>query len=198
MLHYANRDIPFLGKEAFYEIKKEMLKKYGRPIGTDYQHIVKECYTCDASGIFTSDYKLPEPCWKCYGTGVFSETVIHLVKYRFGKHEFHIPYHRVQIFKKSDLPNVTFIEGYIRHKAPRFHIGLECSLWILMFYNFKVFKKCIRSSRRFNIRTPLVALQATIFFFRHQLPSNINRFVRKLKPKAKQNIQFINDDELPF
>lgn len=199
LLHYANRDIPYLVKDHFYAIKKKILEKHGKLIDMEYQHIVKECYTCDGTGTFWPEYRPKEPCWKCR-KGIYEEFVSFLKLYEFGKYRFHIPFNRIYIRKEGDLPDVKFIEGYIRHKAPRYNIGLECALWLLMFYNFKVFKKAMRSSRRLKPVTPLVIIQATMFYFRCQLPYKTRIFLSKLKSRFKKKINepvFI-DDELPF
>lgn len=200
LLHYANRDIPYSAKEQFYEIKKEILKKHGRVIGTEYQHIKKECYRCDGTGVFHPNWRPSESCWSCMGSGIYEELVIHLALYQFGKYQFHIPYHRIPIFKKEDLPSVNFIEGYINHKAPRYNIGLEFTLWLLMFYNFKAFRKAMLSSRRLKPVTPLVLIQTSIFYFRCQLPYKTRILLSKLKNRFKNKVDepvFI-DDELPF
>lgn len=198
LLHYANRDIPYLAKERFYDIKKDILKRYGQIVDTDYQHIKKECYSCDGTGIFHPEYRRSEPCWKCR-KGIYEEFVTYLAKYKFGKYYFHTPYHKVYILRDGELPNYKFIEGYITHKAPKYHIGNECALWLLLYYDFKTFKRIIRSSQRLKPRTPLVALQSTIFFFRYK---QWNKCFRWLKPKKKAvepyYPNYFEDDELPF
>lgn len=192
LLHYANRDIPHLGRKEFYAIKKEILKKHGRVIDTQYQHIKKECYSCDGTGIFYPEFRPKEPCWKCRN-GVYEEFVAYLALYQFGKYTFHIPYHKVYIYKDGDLPKVDFIKGYIHHKAPNYGIGRESALLLLLFYDFKTFKRVIRSSQLYRPRTPLVIIQWVIFFFRHKQ-------YQRWFPKKTNQVEPYNysEDELPF
>lgn len=196
LLHYANRSVGYSSKEDFYEIKQKLLSKYGNRIEDDWQHIVKYCYRCDGTGTFHPEYRRPEPCWCCH-KGIYEEIIVQLHKYKFGKYIFHKP-QKTYIFKDGELPNVKFIEGYIRHDIPKYHLADECMMWLFLMYNRKAFiKKLTRSQHKNNIYTPLVALQYVCFFFKYK------QWKKWLPKKEKPDNYFVereyfDDDELPF
>lgn len=192
ILHLANRDIPFLHKEKFYAIKNKLLKKHGTFICNEIQHIKKECNACHATGIYKCSYKLKETCWCCNGTGTYLEFWVRLEKYKLGNFYFHNP------IKKSNT--ILFegvskhIEGYIEHKAPKYRLGKEASLWLFLFFDFETFKSVISiygyPSKK---RTPLVFLGNLIW--------KIRGFdIKKLIPKKKEKYFYKIDDgsDLPF
>lgn len=170
LLHYANRDIPFFAKEEFYAVKKKLLEKYAIHVDEEYQHIKKECYTCGATGKFNHYYRGIEMCFKCYGTGIYEEFITILSLYEFGRYYFHIPKSKqyIHLHMGGKLPNVKFIEGYINHTTPKYNIGLECALWLLLWYDFETFRKTMKMSKRCRPRTPLVFVQSAIWFFRRK------------------------------
>lgn len=193
MLHLANRDIPYAVKEQFYAIKKSILLKYGKHIRDDWQHIVKECYSCDGTGVFYPEYRRPEPCWNC-NKGIYQQFIVQLSVYRFGKYEFHVPKDRKYISRGDTLPNYNYIKGFIRHKAPKYHIGYECGLWLLLMYDFTSFKRAMRMSLLYSPRTPLVCLKAIMWRFRHK---KWNKFFKR-KNKKNPIPNFYHADDLPF
>ncbi len=194
LLHNANRDIPFLAKSQFYELKTRLLKKYATKVGTDIQHIKKDCWSCDSTGVFKSEWKMPEPCWSCYGTGVYEEFWTRLDKYKLGKWYFHNPVERMYkyepLFEGESLP---IIEGYIHHKAPKYRLGKECALWLFLLFDRKSFwKELGRTGSPTHKRTPLVIVDNAIFVFRH---FDWRDYFPKKKPKY--NFDY-DSDELPF
>jgi len=129
LIYAANTD-PW-SKPLFYSIKNKVLEKYGTKKGFDQQHIKKECWSCDGSGIFHGFdnggfYRSvpPKLCFQCSGSGVFDEFWVLLEVWELGKYEFHKPVERVRKceyfnFKKSK-PSIqkgirNYIEGYIDH-----------------------------------------------------------------------------------
>jgi hypothetical protein len=169
LLHYANRYISFPNqREEFYKLKTKLLHKYGTKITTEIQHIKKECYQCDGTGIFKCNWKNDEPCWRC-SKGVYKEFWTRLDKYKLGKFYFHNPvermYHYAPLFEGEALP---IIEGYIEHKTPKYRIGRECLLWLFLLFAPKIFIKeiCTIGSPH-NKWTPLVILGNIIFNIRH-------------------------------
>lgn len=170
MLHNANRNPGFCCRERFYSIKDRMLKKHGTLIGYDRQHIKKECYSCDSSGVFKCNWRLPEACWNCMGTGIYTEFWVLLAVYQFGSYEFHIPIERTYSAKHwiSDPDNKAirnYISGYINHKAPRFRS--ECLLWLYLIYDFKTFKKIFGHIGYSRGYWPMVFLFNTAFKLRN-------------------------------
>lgn len=197
LLHYANRSVGYSDRDEFYAIKGKLLSKYGKRLEDDWQHIKKTCYRCDGKGTFHPECRRPEPCWWCH-KGVYEEFIVQLHKYQFGKYVFHNPQKKTDVKYEKELPKVKFIEGYIRHTTPKYHLADECMMWLFLLYNRKAFiRKLTRSQFLNNICTPLVALQYVCFFFRH-------RQWKKWLPKKHRPEQYYvapyypEDDELPF
>ncbi|WP_022667902.1 hypothetical protein [Desulfospira joergensenii] len=109
ILHAANSDVtrPFW----FYGIKDRILKRFGRRIAWDQQHIVKKCWSCvngKFSG-FDNGYDwvpMPEqPCYRCCGTGIYDEFWVLLEVWHLGAHEFHRPVQRIRKGEYFTAPN---------------------------------------------------------------------------------------------
>lgn len=197
LLHYANRDIPFTRKDEFYKIKNRILKRYGNLLGIDIQHIRKDCYSCDSTGIFRSEWKQPERCWSCGGTGVYQEFWTRLEKYKVGKWYFHNPIERIYsyypLFEGESNP---LIEGFIHHKTPKYRFGTECALWLFVFFDFKTFwNKLGKSGYPNNKRTPLVFISNLFWIFRNF------RFTDLLPKREVIKYEIYDEDDhenLPF
>lgn len=192
LLHYANRRPPTLREQEFYAIKEKILLRHGRKIGYDVQHIRKDCYSCDEAGMFRCDWKMPEPCWNCGGTGVYDEFWTLLEKYQLGKYTFHRPVSKV--YENPGYQTFGKIEGYIRHDTPGYYISAECAFWLFLIYDRKTFFSYIGKvgfpSRKF---TPMVIISTVIqelrqFRFRDLLP----------RKEKTYEYEFEYDDDLPF
>lgn len=129
LLQLANRDVDLVTKDKFYPLKQSLLKKYGKRIGEEIQHIKKECYSCDGTGIFSCDWKQPEKCWSCCGSGIFEQYWTRLERYKIGKWYFHNPTKK-QFFYDPLFEGVSLpvIQGYIHHKKPKYRLGREAML----------------------------------------------------------------------
>lgn len=142
LLAAANSDVrwPFW----FYGIKDRVLKRFGRRVAWDRQHIVKECWSCTNGRFCGYDngyawVPMPEqPCSRCGGTGVYDEFWVLLEVWHLGGYEFHRP---VQQIRKGEFftvpPNgrtsiwIDFrkkIEGRIRHSP---HPCANRAFWVL-------------------------------------------------------------------
>lgn len=199
LLHYANRDIPYFSKNEFYEIKKNLLLKYGVMIGTEIQHIKSKCYSCNGTGVFHSFYKLPETCFKCGGSGVYKEFWTVLYKYKIDKWEFFIPYKRMDHYEPLfDGKIYPIIEGYINHETPKNRIGRECALWLLLIYNRKsFFNELGRIGFPDTRKTPLIIISNLLFRIKHFRFNKIIRTRRKLENVIYTDID-TDYDEIPF
>jgi hypothetical protein len=207
LLHLANRDVGIFYKEQFYAIKKKLLLKYGTYLGEEIQHIRKECYSCDSTGIFKCDWKLSETCFNCRGTGVYEQYWTRLDKYKLGRYTFHNPtkrqYEYEPLFEKIELP---LIIGYIHHKSPKYRMGTEAKLWLFLIYDYAIFKKMTNGHIGYkgNIKTPLVFITALNFNIKHEWTFKIwskedGWFWQKEKePEWKTERAFNDDHELPF
>lgn len=197
LLHYANRSVGYGCKDEFYEIKRKLLLKYGKRLEDDWQHIKKECYRCDGIGIFYPDFRPREACWWC-NNGVYEEFIVQLHKYQLGKYVFHNPQKKTYIHNEKELPKVKFIEGYIRHSIPQYHLADECMMWLFLLYDRKAFiKKLTQSQFLNNIYTPMVVLQYACFFFKHK---QWKKWLPKKQRPEKYYVapEYVEDDELPF
>ncbi|MEC7753800.1 MAG: hypothetical protein VYB44_07205 [Bacteroidota bacterium] len=155
ILHLANRDIPEKYKTQFYKIKNKLVDKYGVKVGQDIQHIKQQCWSC-RDGVFHSDWKEPETCWSCGGTGIYREEWNRLDKYQVGRHFFHQPIERMFIYDPLfDGEAKPIIQGYIRHQKPKYRIGLEMAYWLLLIYGYKPKLRGFATSKP---RTPLLLL----------------------------------------
>lgn len=201
LLHLANRSVSIISREGFYDLKVKLLKRYGTFDSIEMQHVKKECYSCK-DGIFISKWKEPQTCWACCGTGVYTEFYTRLEKYKLGKYYFHTPTEKLSIYEYKPIEGdkTVLIEGLIEHTRPNYNLAREATLWLYLFFDFKLFKKEIRSIQCLrNVRTPLVLLGNIIFRVRN---FEFNKLIPKLnlrKPKAKLNkASFLDSDELPF
>lgn len=190
MLHYANRRPPALREQEFYAIKEKILLKHGQKIGYDVQHIRKDCYSCDETGTFRCDWKMPEPCWNCGGTGLYEEFWTLLETYQLGKYTFHKPVSKV--YENPGYQTFGKIEGYIRHNTPRYYLSAECAFWLFLIYDRQTFFNYIGKvgfpSRKF---TPMVIISTVI--------QKVRQFrFRDLLPRKDKTYEFEYDDDLPF
>ena len=112
VLARANASPPSHGplRDAFYEVKEEILRRWGHRTGTIVQHIVKPCWGWPCDGCH-------DDCTKCGGTGIYSESWIKLEVWTLMGREFHRPVARLRRF----LPRreVATIEGVIQKRPAR-------------------------------------------------------------------------------
>ena len=165
LLHYANRHPMILFKNEFYALKTKLLQRRGTKVGTQLQHIKKDCYRCN-DGIYYSHYKAAEECWYCGGTGVYDEFWTELGYYRLGKFYFHVPIKR-HYADPGGVLSINPIEGYIQHKAPRHYLAYECAFWLFFLFDRETFYKSFIKSTSMciplrNIRTPMVLIHTLI------------------------------------
>lgn len=146
LLHVANSSPPWSitsQRKIFFNIKEEILRRYGLFQYYETQHIKKDCWTCGGTGIFECDYKKPEPCWHCK-KGIYEEFWVILTKWKLGKRCFHTPNKR---YFRSDFPSGQMppstggypIEGYIRHRFYPYHLSAECFYWLVLLWRPRLF-----------------------------------------------------------
>lgn len=155
LLHAANRNIKDEQKEvmdAFYLIKDSILKKYGKVLGYDIQHIRgKRCNSCGGTGRhakyshFGKIYDYAD-CYHCWGGWYKLPLWICLHRIKFGKFIFHKPLKKHECvgnpFREKNMGFVVtespVIEGYIEHKNHWF--GEYAMLILFALYNWAIFK----------------------------------------------------------
>ena len=133
LLYHANRN----PSQDFYVVKEKILKRHGKPVRLEYQHIKKQCWTCNGSGIYP--YRsFTKTCLNCGGTGIYREFWSQLRVYKINQYEFHIPCKGGIFFKKPDGIG-NFINGYIRHKSEPYRLSQEAKLWLFMIFGRELF-----------------------------------------------------------
>lgn len=99
-------------RDRFYTLKSEILLAHGHQQGFDLQHIAKQCWGCDGTGLHREYDGEFSTCWKCHGTRLYSERWVLLARYNLAGLVFHCPAGDVQA--PATKPN---IEGLIQHKS---------------------------------------------------------------------------------
>lgn len=197
LLYLANQRPDFICKPEFYQLKDKLIKKYGKKIGTDYQYIEKECFTCNGTGVYADQYKR-ETCNNCFGTGKYDEFVSQLDKYKIGKHEFHLPVKRYYRYSSGFIGVMAKvnIKGYIRHNCENPYLCDEAKLWLFLLFNKKTFRKIFGRSYRFDVkcRYLLLSLSNLKYAAKHKDFKNVRK---KNVPVTKYSIEQ-QCDELPF
>lgn len=138
LLHHANRSVKdfAFGQYTgdFYRVKDAILRKHGKVVGYDIQHIEgKKCYKCHGTGKYDrwDQYGIYDPdwCWGCNGSGWYKDPQwICLQRLQFGRYIFHKPLRR-EIGVKNPFTKENMgwevsanpvMEGYVRHKSTWF------------------------------------------------------------------------------
>ena len=141
ILHHANRSIKDFAwgqyTGDFYRVKDAILRKYGKAVGYDVQHIEgKKCRSCEGCGYHTRyswhyPYKAYDwdSCWHCGGNGWYKDPQwICLERIAFGRYVFHRPLKREYGVKNPftkeelgwDVLEKPVISGYIDHTSTWF------------------------------------------------------------------------------
>lgn len=167
LLHIANSSPPHR-KMEFYALKERLLRAYGTLLGYDCQHVEKECWTCEGTGVYKEwvYYKgqevlaKREPCRRC-NDGVYSEFWVLLEAWKWGPYEFHTPIDRSYSPKWWDAgpdgqPTRRRIEGYIRHRHPGGHLGKEAAYRLYLRFEPRLFLQSLGKSGPHRPQTPLV------------------------------------------
>lgn len=214
LLHYANR-YPYLERrDEFYDIKKNILalNPNTQQLGKQVQHIIKKCYSCNGTGMFSEYwdgdfYRKVEPrkCWNCFD-GVYDQFYSLLVLWKFGKYEFHTFVDRIEgpLFHESyfrDLPLLEAIQGKIKKPKVKAWLHREALLWLILIYKRESFMKRLRKSCPVGkVYTPLLLINKIVFYNRRGVFKRrwkIRFFKIKDLFKFKKPVNII-DDELPF
>ena len=128
-------------RHSFYPYKAQILKRYGIPDGYDVQHIQKECWHCDGSGIdpYTPGYVSRAGGWteiycdRCCGSGFYRDTTHYLQRYRFGDRIYHTPKPKDELIGDERQG----IQGFIEHSfeteyPPELSIQICVARWLPM------------------------------------------------------------------
>lgn len=133
LLHISNTNLAYKFKKDFYKLKDKLVKKFGKKIGTDIQHIKEICYQCNGTGIFESNWKPPEPCWYCFNG--YHEYWTVLDKYKISKWTFHNPVEKLYIEPKTKN---NIIEGYITHRGKKYKLAMKSFIVLTILFDKKM------------------------------------------------------------
>lgn len=208
LVHHANRHTK---SDHFYNIKKDLLKKYGKFVQYDVQYIAgKHCYTCDGTGIYWgySYYNGDQyrtHCNRCDGTGVYKAACWNILeRLQFGKYTFHQPWQRS--YTKPEITQPV-INGYIEHTYTRHGQKALTILYIIFDRKrwWKQWKKDIGFGWRsawYLPRNWIHAIAHIIKNGRNAYPvNNLKRKVQKISSifgKNENKGELIFDEDLPF
>lgn len=144
-------------RERFYAIKDRILRKRGKLIGEDIQHIVKPCWTCDASGIY-GQYEDGSDiiCNRCI-KGIFDEFWVTLERWDWCGRIFHRPKMRYRVRPAATIT----IEGRIEHEYPKH--GRESMLWLALLFDRKLLLNQLTRIKSCSGRTPMILLNRFVF-----------------------------------
>ena len=159
LLHYANSSPPVVGRTEFYALKSRLLKQHGTRDGEDVQHIVAPCWGYyDQSGCEGAE------CTKCGGTGIFHETFVRLLRYRWGRYSFHTPIERSYTSCFGQWPT---IKGRVEHRRYG-RVTSEAVLWLyLLCGEWRLLARALKSSAACGrYFWPLLNVQRAIFRLR--------------------------------
>lgn len=175
---------------TMYEIKDRLLERWGtREPEDDCQHLVRECWGW-------SRVCLGASCLKCGGTGIYSERLVRLERWRLGRRGFHRPW-------RDGLPIYPYtrpvIEGYLRRRIRWSH---EATLWLYLLFDRRRWwwEMTLSCTYGPGTRTPMLLLNRALFHGRIWL---LNRGWR-VQSAARRLLGFhpkydsVGDREPPF
>lgn len=126
----VNSDPPHQLRDEFYLIKNKLLKRFGKRVGQDLQHIYKACWHCNY--LACDECEQFDVCCKCLGTNIYRQFWSRLDIYQIGSFRFHLPVER--LYKDPGEP-VT-IKSYIQHEERgSYFLRMELLLWLIVFFD---------------------------------------------------------------
>jgi len=188
LLHLSNSQPPFHWRIEFYRLKDDILSRHGTVTDMDVQHIRKECFNCAGSGRIDQTVVLfGQPwqhkgrvCWKCGGTGKYEEFWVHLMRYKLGRHEFHIPVKKIYSAEDVGWVSGQKIEGYICHQPPKHYLAHEAAYWLALLFDLNLFLRkfgsCGYPSAKF---TPMVIF-SDLYWKIGRIPQRIKNSIRNM------------------
>ena len=175
LLVRANAKPPNGHREGFYAMKDQLLRRFGRMIGAEWQHIHKRCWSCE-DGVRDDG----DSCWKCGGTGIYQHTWVLLQRWEIGGAIFHRPVYRTTL----DPHEVLMIHGYITHPEYRADTT-EALLWLALLFDRRLFWGLLRggSPLDWSWRRPLSVLHRGCFWVRTGWSRFWRDVVEPLRPR---------------
>ncbi|MFA5029048.1 MAG: hypothetical protein WC713_14355 [Candidatus Methylomirabilota bacterium] len=175
LLVRANTKPPHSHREPFYQLKDRLLHRFGRLVGTEWQHIRKTCWSCDDGVRDDGDC-----CWKCGGTGIYQQTWVLLERWKFGDATFHRPVSRTPL----DPHEVVTIHGPITHPNYRADTT-EALLWLSLLFDRHLLWGLLRGGYplEWSWRRPLSTFREVCFRLRTSWSWFRSNVVDPLRPR---------------
>lgn len=201
LLHLANAES--FCRSSFYELKSDLLNRFGTYEGIDTQYIERPCWSCDGTGRFSPGGSAPSRiCWNC-DDGVYCRFNVELWRFRLGGFEFHFPFRRRPANK--DKANII---GYIKHEPYPFHLGNEAELWLYLIFDRQEFKSSfaaysvrIFEDWRPRVITPLLFASILTFRIKYRYPEKYQQLKDRLKKfvaGGRKKRKTLQADDIPF
>lgn len=194
VLGIVNSGPPSELRQEFYAIKDHVLRRFGRRVGQDIQHIVKPCWHCRRWNC--DDCDAFDSCCKCLGTDIYLEFWSRLDVYQIGKHCFHLPVERI---KTAPAEPVT-ITGYIQHvERGSIYKRKELCLWLILLFDPMFLLSRIHQLGYVKVspRFPLFWLLSQIGRIRWTFERGRERFKQSLTPRFERDKKEKQED-IPF
>ncbi len=183
----VNSDPPHQLRDKFYSIKNKLLKRFGKRVGQDLQHIYKECWHCNYWAC--DDCEQFDACCKCLGTNIYRQFWSRLDVYQFGRFRFHLPVER--LYKDPGEP-VT-IKSYIQHEERgNYFLRMELLLWLIVFFDPVYLLRNLR-----HLKHVPVSLRYPLFWLLSQF-GRIVQAVKVLSKRFKPKPKPIDPEDIPF
>lgn len=162
LLWRANTHVS-LYRNEFYELKDRLLKKHGKLVGTDWQHIVHVCWSCGGTGVY--DYLEngeDVTCYRC-NRGIYAEFWVELERWEWCGRVFYRPKRKCL---SPPMAPCEIIEGKIKHSEVKHH--RESLLWLTLLTDRRLWWRIMRTSWE-RSRMPLSLLNRLVFWCRYRL-----------------------------
>jgi hypothetical protein len=157
LLWRANAHPTPVRRNEFYALKDRLLRRLATRLpDMDVQHIVRECWG-PLGGLGCSG----QGCYRCGGSGVWSEAWVLLERWDFAGYVFHRPAGRTG-------PRPATIEGFVRHPGGvDARMAEDALLWLALLCDRRLFWRTLRGSRSCgSTRRPMLLLQKLVFEIR--------------------------------
>lgn len=162
---YLANAADYKGKQQFfYPLKHRLLQRHAISDGWDLQTITKRCWNCGGTG----KHWTGEECYRCDGTGIYSQRTHFLQRWKLGDRVYHCP-----VEERPDGEPYGEIEGRIEHHSEHIDgaLGRKALIWLMVRYQ------------------PVVLLKIWVQFQRYRFERWLNRLLIRLR---------LREDDIPF
>lgn len=192
LLWLANSDPPCIHRQRFYAMKYVMLRRWATPAGYDVQHIRKECYGCDGTGVYRDSGR---DCRRCWGSGAYSDKWYRLDRWEWHGRIFHTPAWEIT---RRDANPVATIEGHVQHTRGLGRKPDEAALWLALLFDRGLFWKLLTGGSPCGwTGLPLCTLNQAVFGVAMHWQRSMRRF-RSRRHRMPELRSWDWTDDVPF